>query len=351
MRYDVLCMDLLFYSGYIVPIKYIRRSWKRMKANMNQIERVELSQLLGLDYSLKHVLAHMHYWREGSNWIIQESGRPNTAIMAPLSIGADYIDVHTREILASACPGDIVIIPQGSRYEFQAHNIGSSMTDISNLPGGNFYWDGVKNESVSATQVANAVFLGFEMTTENNRPLTVGSQIKLIRSGNAQRVFQKIESIARISGKGLATPALINAKTYELLTMLGELELSSKPRNYAYRKIEPALQRIDREKIGAVTVAELARICSMSQSSFRKLFLQEMNMPPSRYMQERKFNRAVSLLQNSELSILEIAMESGFQDMFYFSRFFRKMTGMSPTQWRDSRSRNEIPHDVDTHAE
>lgn len=344
-------MDLLFYYGYIVTNKYIRRRVKRVMPHMNRIERVELSQLLGLDYSLKHVLAHMHYWREGSNWIIQESGRPNTAIMAPLSIGADYIDVRTREILASACPGDIVIIPQGTRYEFQAHNIGSAITDISNLPIGNFYWDGVKNESVSATQVANAVFLGFEMTTETNRPLTVGSQIKLIRNINSQMVFKKIESIARMSGKGLATPALINAKTYELLTMLGELELSSKPRNYAYRKIEPALQRIDQQKIGTITVAEMAQVCNMSQSSFRKLFLQEMNMPPSRYIQERKFNRAVSLLQNSELSILEIAIESGFQDMFYFSRFFRKMTGMSPTQWREARGQDEIPHDVDTHAE
>ena len=60
------------------------------------MKSIELASLRSQDYALHHVIAQMHYWREGSNWIIQDGGRSNTALMALLSVGADYMDVNTH---------------------------------------------------------------------------------------------------------------------------------------------------------------------------------------------------------------------------------------------------------------
>ena len=315
------------------------------------MKTVELANLRNVDYSLKHVIAHMHYWREGGNWIIQEGGRGNTAIMALLNVGADYMDVNTHELIASACPGDLVIAPQGIRYEFRARSAQSTIGSISNLPNGSYYWDGVKRDSVGEGQVANAIFLGFELQTETNEPFTISDRIELLRLKDAGLFFKRIEHIARTSGSSFAPPALITAKTYELLTMLSEVAFSKKPRSSAYRKIEPALQYIAGKHVGTISVSELSDVCSLSSSCFRKLFRQEMDKSPIQYIQEQTLNRAKSLLAASDLSISEAAIESGFQDAFYFSRFFHKMTGMSPSQWRAACAEtDEIRHENSTHA-
>lgn len=311
---------------------------------------IELAKLRHEEYSLRHVIAHMHYWREGGNWIIQEGGRGNTAVMALLNVGADYMDVNTHELIASACPGDIVIAPQGIRYEFRARSAETTVGSISHLPNGSFYWDGVKRDTVGEGQVANAIFLGFEMQTDQNEPFTLSDRIELLRLKDANMLFKRVEHIARTSGAGFEPPALITAKTYELLTLLSEIAFNKKPRSSAYRKIEPALQYLASQHVGTISVGELSDICGLSSSCFRKLFKQEMDKSPVRYVQEQTLNRATSLLAASDLSISEAAIESGFQDAFYFSRFFRKMTGMSPSQWRTACMGEEIQHEDNRHA-
>ena len=306
---------------------------------------VNLSRLRNEEYGLRHIIAHMHYWRPGSNWIIQEGGRNNTAVTALLSIAADYMDVDTHEIIASACPGDIVIIPQGIRYEFRARDAQEAIASISNLPNGNYYWDGVKRDTDGGARVANAIFLGFEMIDNQNHPLTISNKIELVRLKEADALFRRIERIARLSGTGFSPPATIAANMLELLTLLSETTYQKKPRSDAYHKIAPALQYIARQPVGTITVRELSEMCALSASGFRKLFHQEMEISPIQYIHERTINRALTLLSASDLSISEIAIESGFQDVFYFSRFFRKQMGLSPSQWRTAHDAgNEIRH-------
>ncbi len=300
------------------------------------MKTVELADLRSCEYTLRHVIAHMHYWREGSGWLVQEGGRTNTAVMALLSVGADYLDADTHELIASACPGDLVITPLHMRYEFRVRSAADSVANISHLPNGSFYCDGVKHDAFSEGQVANAIFLGFEMQDDQNEPLTIGRRIEVLRFKEANLLLKRIEHIARAAGSGFFPPALIAARTYELLTALSDIAHSQTPRSAAYRKIEPALQYIAGRPVGSISVSELSERCRLSPSCFRKLFKQEMGVSPVRYIQEQTLNRAQTLLSGSDLSIAEVAMESGFRDVFYFSRFFRKMTGLSPSRWRET---------------
>ena len=227
------------------------------------MKNIELADLRNHEYMLRHIIAHMHYWREGSNWIVQEGGRSNTAVMALLSVGADYLDVGTHELLASACPGDLVITPLHMRYEFRVHSAVDSMSSISHLPNSSFYYNGMKHEVFSEGQLANAIFIGFEMQDHQNEPLTVGRHIEVLRFKESDDLLKRIEYIARAAGSGFFPPALIAAKTYELLTSLSDRAHNLTLRTTAYRRIEPALRYIDNHPIGSTSVSALSEQCCL----------------------------------------------------------------------------------------
>ena len=72
-----------------------------------------------------------------------------------------------------------------------------------------------------------------------------------------------------------------------------------------------------------------------SVNHFRKLFRDEVGMPPLEYMNNRKLDYAKELfrLWKDRLSIAEVAHTCGFRDEYYFSRYFKKHEGKTPGQY------------------
>ena len=83
-----------------------------------------------------------------------------------------------------------------------------------------------------------------------------------------------------------------------------------------------------------ITAADLARHipCSVSQvfRYSRRFFSQS----PANYINSIRLSRAASLLESTDLEIGAIALQSGFSDMAYFSRLFRRHFGVSPRDYR-----------------
>ena len=91
-----------------------------------------------------------------------------------------------------------------------------------------------------------------------------------------------------------------------------------------------------------VDFAALAKRVGMGYSMFRKKFLAYTKMAPLEYQLALRLRRAANLLANSETPISQIAKENGFQSPAYFSRFFRKNTGLSPAQYRKNIMQNVL---------
>lgn len=101
---------------------------------------------------------------------------------------------------------------------------------------------------------------------------------------------------------------------------------------------EPALARLIAEvrcEPGkAFDFDALARRHGMSVSTFRRRWLEMCKVPPARYLQRLRLREACRLLVESTLAVGEVAREVGFEDELYFSRRFRKETGMAPSDYR-----------------
>jgi AraC-like DNA-binding protein len=103
--------------------------------------------------------------------------------------------------------------------------------------------------------------------------------------------------------------------------------------------IEDAITRIQNEFDHDLDVKLLAKELGVSYSWFRHTFVAHTGLSPHQYLLAFRLVRARSLLAETELSVKEIAMQTGFGDEFYFSRLFRQKLNLTPSQWRD-RSRS-----------
>lgn len=86
----------------------------------------------------------------------------------------------------------------------------------------------------------------------------------------------------------------------------------------------------------AVTVSELSDLCHLTPSHFTKMFKKETGENPKDFINKVKMNHAKSLMISTDKTILQICKEIGISDSFYFSRAFKKMTGLAPTEFRKS---------------
>ncbi len=86
------------------------------------------------------------------------------------------------------------------------------------------------------------------------------------------------------------------------------------------------------------TIEEVARQVGVSRSYLYRAFRAEFACSPSDYLARCRIRRACQLLRHSTLSVGAVANSVGFEDHFYFSRTFRRITGVSPTAYRTQRS-------------
>lgn len=81
--------------------------------------------------------------------------------------------------------------------------------------------------------------------------------------------------------------------------------------------------------------ARMCEVVGMGYSAFRKAFKEETGYAPHTYVLEIRLNRAKALLLQTDLTVTQIAAQTGFSSVFYFTRFFSRRTGCAPGVWRE----------------
>lgn len=115
---------------------------------------------------------------------------------------------------------------------------------------------------------------------------------------------------------------------YEIISELNE-SISKKS------KLDSAIEYItDHRNDPFINLQLLAQRCGISEDRFRHLFKQIYGASPTQYIAEQKIIHIKNKLLISEKSIKEISYLSGFHDENYFSRFFKKHTGLTPSEFR-----------------
>ena len=80
---------------------------------------------------------------------------------------------------------------------------------------------------------------------------------------------------------------------------------------------------------------EIADAIGASENYFSRLFNQELGIPPWEYLNRFRVCQAKELFRQTQGSVKSVAGQVGFKDPKYFSRVFRKLTDLSPSEFRE----------------
>ena len=129
---------------------------------------------------------------------------------------------------------------------------------------------------------------------------------------------------------------LYEGRLIALFARIAEKIYTDEKKNGNRAKIFPALNAMRTAPQNRLSNDELCRLCGLSRDYFLKVFRNVMGTTPQQYYVTLTIDRSCYLLTNTAYTISEIARLCGIEDSLYFSRMFKKHTGLSPRSYRNA---------------
>ena len=130
----------------------------------------------------------------------------------------------------------------------------------------------------------------------------------------------------------------IKGKLFELFFLLYDLRLVSDPaaggRQKTLDKMRQILKYLEQHYNEPLSIKQMAEASGFSQSHFMKFFKSTFGMPFTAYLNDYRLTIASRMLLASEDTILMVATSTGFENLSYFNRMFKRKFGMTPREFR-----------------
>ena len=122
---------------------------------------------------------------------------------------------------------------------------------------------------------------------------------------------------------------------YSLLTHIAAAESAAYAERKKYRIIAPAVGYLRENLFSSdLKTEELHRLCGISDTYFRRIFLSEFGMTPQKYIITKRLSYAKAILDSGNFeTIAQVAAAAGYTDPLYFSQSFRKKYGFPPSRY------------------
>ena len=149
-------------------------------------------------------------------------------------------------------------------------------------------------------------------------------------SAVSEELLERLVSVWQTKTYGFAV--LAKSMLYEILYLYFADAVRHGSSDDDYRKILPAKTFLDTHYTEDQPINELAAMCRLSETHFRRLFMRVFGCSPGQYRLQKRLLRAKDLLLSGEYSVAEAAKAAGFDDPNYFGRVFRAHMGMTPSE-------------------
>ena len=208
--------------------------------------------------------------------------------------------------------GDVLFLPKGIEHQYKS----------SNKEPWSIYWVHIEGHLFEQ-------FMDFIGVNNSNLIFNISNQAAFI---------DEFEQLLSTRNKSYQLSSFILAsniikKMFALFTVNSPSKLEQSKQDFNLSKVTSFMEENISQKIN---LQEIADSLKLSKFYFAKKFLQHTGVSPIRYFLELKIKHACKLLDESNISVKDVALKIGYDDPYYFSRLFKKIMGLSPTQYRQS---------------
>ena len=237
------------------------------------------------------------------------------------SISRDYINRPYH--------GLVFKIDGESIYTFPSGSITLSKNQIIYLPQGEAFYN-VKRVGEEESKYA---VINFEAAIPN-------AAVKLFHPESPSEIQLIIDKLRReMLVESAAGQFECLSLFYKLLSFLHQ----DSNNHYFYlnkrEQISPAIEFIKSSLFDPdLKISELHRLCDISDTYFRKIFISVFGVSPKKYILDKRLSHAKNILDSGEYTyIYEVAAAVGFEDPLYFSKCFKTKYGYYPSQYESVR--------------
>jgi len=180
------------------------------------------------------------------------------------------------------------------------------------------------------SRIYQSVYCDFEFDCTVPRKSMIYQPVNI---SAVENLFRKLMSSSRSTGASAFTDCM--SILYTIYGVILETTNDRHTESSVRHQIADAHKYITANyKDDTLSVTLLAERANMSEVYFRRLFKDQYDISPSRFITDVRLKKAKEFMKYPFLSMKDCALQSGFSSLQYFCRVFKKETGMTPTQYR-----------------
>lgn len=237
---------------------------------------------------------------------------------APDTLDGFIAHIHPLTPLLDAMPNTVFFIKNTqARYVFINHTLQVRL--------------GLKQKTHIIGQTCEQIFNGKQGKTYTLQDFKV-------LEGKA--IVDKLELHTYLSGQlgwCITHKIPIYNQTGDIIAMAGvsiDIDKHSSHRLHHHERLGRVVEYLEEHLEQKLNIHQLAKHANISISQLERLFRAVLGLSPRQMIQKMRLELAVNLLQHSNQSVVEIAIQCGYSDHSAFSRQFKQLTGLSPSEFR-----------------
>jgi len=244
--------------------------------------------LTELEFAVSGIFVKRESWARGAAHDYSDHGRQDNLLHYIIDGSRTYQINGHEKILR---PGTLIFIPEGTKYRTETR------------------------------RPTSGIGICFNMHSHNGTPISLQHDVYTVENDASlyQSLFSDMEHTSEMHRSRLHQCTL-------LLQILDNLLMSLDARSAEGVQLSPAISYLQKHYKKNLPVSVYAAVCHMSESYFRRRFLEYTGMTPLEYRDHLRFTEAKFLL-SCGMTVTKTAEQVGFCDASYLRRIFKKRTG------------------------
>lgn len=212
-----------------------------------------------------------------------------------------------------------------TRYTVNGRDIFADSNNIVFLPWGVEYGMEVEEEG-------GCVVIEFDISNDA-REVFCGEYF----FNNARDIISTAKNIFHYwTIKGPAFEAKCLSELYSIITQISTLDAYANTLAGKYGIIHKSVKYIESHYSDQeLYTPDLAEMSGIGETYYRNIFISVFNMPPAKYIQQYRIDKAKELLVSTDKSIEDIAVSVGFANASYFCKVFKNICNMTPLEFAE----------------